>query len=166
MSERATGFRSRPTSSTRSGGASSNAAQLKVVRRSSKKLIKRERATRLAPLAILGGIVAVAVVFGVLLEQVVLAQSAFKLTRVRERLAAAEERHQELLLQAAKLESSDRIARFARDELGMVEPGPGEVQYLSADIYRSRKQTVANIAPAATDGRAGPPGRSVAAGGP
>lgn len=165
MSGRAPGSRSRATS-TRSAGASSDATQLKVVRRSSKKLIKRERATRLAPLAILGAIVAIAVVFGVLLEQVVLAQSAFKLTRVRERLAVAEERHQELLLQAAKLESSDRIARFAREDLGMVEPGPGDVQYLSADIFSFRRRSVANAGPAGGKGRAGSRGASVAAGGP
>jgi cell division protein FtsB len=162
MSGRATGSRSRPTSATRSP----EAAQLKVVRRSSKKLIKRERATRLAPLAILGGIVAIAIVFGVLLEQVVLAQSAFKLTRVRERLAVAEEHHQELLLQAAKLESSDRIARFARDELGMVEPAPGDVQYLSADIHPLRRRSLASIAPAEGDAKDESSGRSVAAGGP
>jgi cell division protein FtsB len=165
MSGRATGSGSRPASSTRPGGGSSDAAPLRVVRRGSKKLIKRERATRLAPLAILGAIVAVAVVFGVLLEQVVLAQSAFKLTRVRERLAVAEERHQELLLQAAKLESSDRISRFARDELGMIEPGPGDVQYLSADIRLGRRRSVAS-GPESGVGNGGPGDRSVAAGGP
>ncbi len=126
----------------------------------------RHRSRRLASVAIIGGIVAAAVVFGVLLEQVVLAQSAFKMSRVRERLAVAEERHQELLLNAAKLESSDRIERFARDELGMVEPDPGDVQYLSADIVRRGRRGVAVPPPAhATEGGA-PASGSVAAGGP
>ena len=165
MSGRATRSRSRPAPSSRAVDRSSNAAQLRVVRRGSKKLIKRDRATRLASLAILGAIVAIAVIFGVLLEQVVLAQSAFKLTRVRERLAVAEEHHQELLLQAAQLESSDRISRFARDQLGMIEPGPGDVQYLSADIRLGRRRAVASASQA---GGAGvqPGSRSVAAGGP
>lgn len=147
-------------------GAPAETARLKVVRRGSRKLIKRDRSRRLASLAILGGIVAIAVVFGVLLEQVVLAQSAFKMTRVRERLAEAEERHQELLLQAATLESSDRIERFARDELGMVEPGPGDVQYLSADIVLGSRRTAANTAPAKAGGGGRPPAGSVATGGP
>lgn len=165
MSGRATASGSRG-SSTRARSAPADTAQLKVVRRGSRKLIKRARSRRLASLAILGGIVAIAVVFGVLLEQVVLAQSAFKLTRVRERLAEAEENHQELLLQAAKLESSDRIERFARDELGMVDPAPGDVQYLSADIVPGARRSVANTAPRRASASLRPPAGSAAAGGP
>jgi cell division protein FtsL len=119
----------------RTPGGGADGPQLQVVRRGSRKLIKRSRSRRLVPFALFGGILTLAVVFGVLLEQVVLAQSAFKLASVREEVVEAEARHQKLLLEAAELESSDRIEQFARKELGMVNPAPGQVQYLSADIY-------------------------------
>jgi hypothetical protein len=84
--------------------------------------------------AIACGIGVLAVVFAVLLEQVVLAQSAFKMAGIRERLVAAETRHHELLLDAAKLESSDRIERYARDVLGMVKPQQSTLNYIVADV--------------------------------
>lgn len=104
---------------------------LQLVRRRSRTLVHR-RAGPFAPLVIVGGIVAAAIVFGVLLEQVVLAQSAFKLADLRSRLAAQERRHEALLLDAAKLESPDRIERYARDQLGMVEPAG--VEYVVAKV--------------------------------
>lgn len=79
-----------------------------------------------------GGLVAGALVALVLLEQVVLAQSAFRLARVRAELARAEERHEELLLEAARLESPDRIERVARRELGMTDPQG--LDYILADV--------------------------------
>jgi cell division protein FtsL len=89
----------------------------------------------MVPVVIISVIAVFAVVVGVLLEQVVLAQSAFKLARVRERLVAEEERHQDLLLEATRLESSDRIERYAREVLGMVEAHPGVTNYLVADVH-------------------------------
>jgi cell division protein FtsB len=83
-------------------------------------------------MVIVGAIVAVTLVFGVLLEQVVLAQSAFKLAHVRERFVAAERKQEELRLEAARLESPARIERYARDVLGMVSPQ--QVTYIVADI--------------------------------
>ena len=79
---------------------------------------------------LLGG----AIVAGVLLEQVTLAQSAFELAEIREDLVAAETRHEELLLEAANLDSATRIERFARNSLGMVEPAPGSIEYIVADV--------------------------------
>jgi cell division protein FtsL len=109
---------------------------LRLVRRKrrSRKLIKRSPTRRLAPLAIIGSIAIAATIFAVLLEQVVLAQSAFDLTSVRERMARAEARHEELLLEAARLDSSARIERYAREALGMVNPEPANVQYIVADV--------------------------------
>jgi cell division protein FtsL len=128
------------STTTRSTGDDGKRPPLQVIRRGSRNLIKRSQSRRLVPFVLLGGILALAVVFAVLLEQVVLAQSAFKLASVREQVADAEARHQKLLLEAAKLESSDRIEQFARAELGMVDPSPDQVEYVSADIFpRARR---------------------------
>jgi cell division protein FtsB len=95
----------------------------------------RSRSRRTVHVVIVSSIAVFAVVVGVLLEQVVLAQSAFKLARVRERLVAQEQRHQDLLLEATRLEGSDRIERYARDVLGMVESKPQSTNYLVADVH-------------------------------
>ena len=79
---------------------------------------------------LLGG----AIVVGVLLEQVTLAQSAFELAEMRQDLVAAEARHEELLLESANLDSAARIERYARTSLGMVDPAPGSVEYIVADV--------------------------------
>lgn len=107
---------------------------LRLVRRRSRKLIRRGFSTKLAPTAIIAAIGVAAVVIGVLLEQVVLAQSAFKLAKVRQEVIAAEAEHQELLLEATKLGSPGRIERYAIEELGMVKPAPAQVDYVVADI--------------------------------
>jgi cell division protein FtsL len=116
---------------------------LRVVRRKSRNLLVRGESRRLAPVVIVSAIVVMAVVVGVLLEQVVLAQSAFKLAQIRESVVAAEEKHQDLLLEAAKLESTDRIERYAREVLGMVEPDPALVNYLIADVHTGDRFRVA-----------------------
>ena len=79
---------------------------------------------------LLGG----AIVMGVLLEQVVLAQSAFELAKLRKDMVAAEAKHEELLLEAARMDSATRIERYARRSLGMVDPAPGSVEYIVADV--------------------------------
>ena len=111
----------------------SSSRPLRVVRKKTRGLIKRAGGRRLAPTALIGAILAGAIVVGVLLEQVVLAQSAFKLAKIRTEVAAAEELHQELLLEAARLESPGRIERVARQDLLMVEP-TGMPEYIVADI--------------------------------
>jgi cell division protein FtsL len=109
---------------------------LRLVRRKrrARTLIKRSVTRRLAPLAIVGAIAIAATIFAVLLEQVVLAQSAFDLASVRERITRAEARHEELLLEAARLDSSARIESYARGTLGMIDPEPMNVQYIVADV--------------------------------
>ena len=123
---------SRASQARRSGRA--RTPHLEVVRRKSRNLMVRSESRRMVPVVIISGIAVFAVVVGVLLEQVVLAQSAFKLERVRERLVAEEERNQDLLLEATRLEGSDRIERYAREVLGMVEAKPGVTNYITADV--------------------------------
>jgi cell division protein FtsB len=83
-------------------------------------------------LVIVGVIAVVAIIAGVLLEQVVLAQSAYKLQAMNKRLSAAEARQEELLADMALLESPGRIERYARDNLGMV--APTNVEYVVAKV--------------------------------
>lgn len=126
----------------RSGDAS---ARSTVVRRRSRSLIRRSSGTSFAPLALLSAICVAAVVFGVLLEQVILAQSAFKLARVRRQMAAAEARNQELTLEVTKLSSPSRIERYARTALGMVEPA--RVSYIVAGLGSADRRVARHTAP-------------------
>jgi cell division protein FtsB len=82
-----------------------------------------------------------AIVVGVLLEQVVLAQSAFKLEAINTRLSAAETKQEELLADMAQLESPGRIERYARERLGMIEPT--SVEYIVAKVRMSTSNRVA-----------------------
>ena len=107
---------------------------LRLVRRRSRRLIHRGFSRKLAPTAIVATIGVVTVVIGVLLEQVVLAQSAFKLAKIRQQVVEVEAEHQELLLEATKLGSPGRIEKYAMEELGMVKPKPSEVDYVVADV--------------------------------
>lgn len=88
----------------------------------------------MAPRVIAGAIVALALVFGVLLEQIVLAQSAFRLSEVRERLVVAEEKYEKLMHEAVLLDNPARIERIARQRLGMVEPDPAMQKFVVARI--------------------------------
>jgi cell division protein FtsL len=106
--------------------------KLKVVRRNKRGLIKRGSQRRIAPFLVLGGIFVVGIVFAILLAQVVLAQSGFEMARLREQTVKAEARHAELVLQAARLGSAERIERVAIEELGMVHPT--RVEYIVADV--------------------------------
>lgn len=118
--------------------------ELKVVRRrQNPKLIKRTGARRLAPFTILAVIAIGAIIAAILLEQVVLAQSAFKLTHIRQELAKAEEDREVLMLEAAKLDSAARIERYARENLGMVDPSPNNVRYIVANIPNRKLDNLA-----------------------
>lgn len=108
---------------------------LRLIRRRSRSLIRRGPQTRMAPLAALAAIFVAVLVFGVLLEQVILAQSAFELAHIRQRTAAAEARNQELLLEMTRLQSPARIEGYARRWLGMVDPT--SIEYVVADIGAS-----------------------------
>ena len=103
-----------------------------MVRRRSRSLIKRSGARRSAPLAIIGVITVVAIIAGVLITQVVLAQSAYTLQEINKKLTQAEAHQEELLAQMALLESPGRIERYARTNLGMVEPTT--IEYIVANV--------------------------------
>ncbi len=134
--------------------------KLHVVRKKrSRSLIKRGDARRYAPIVIVAAIVAGAVIFGVLMEQIVLAQSAFKLSDLNKKMSAAESRHEELLFEAARLESPGRIERYARTKLGMVDPPV--VNYIVAAVhtkapsspaFRTRPEDLSTTGQAAADG--------------
>jgi cell division protein FtsL len=110
----------------------SKPVHLRPVRRCSRSLVRRGRVSRYAPLAVLSTICVAAVVFAVLLEQVILAQSAFKLSRIRQEITSAEAENQELLLEITNLQNPGRVERYAREELGMVEPA--RLEYIVADV--------------------------------
>lgn len=133
--------------------------QLRVVRRRGRSLIKRSGSRRTAPWLIISVIAVVAIVAGVLLEQVVLAQSAFKLDAINERLEASEERQEELLAEMAELESPGRIERYARAHLGMV--APTTVEYI---VARVRVPGDDRLAQALESGELRPPGSASAVG--
>lgn len=114
-------------------------AELQVVqRRRSRNLVKKSEERRSVSLYIGLALFAGAVIAAILLEQVVLAQSAFHLSDLRKELQVAEEKHEALVLEAAKLDSSARIERYARENLGMIDPGPGGVQYIVAKIKQPK----------------------------
>lgn len=115
---------------------------LHVVRKKrARSLIARTDARRYAPAIIIAAIIAGAVIFGVLMEQIVLAQSAFKLSDLNKKMDAAESRHEELLFQAARLESPGRIERYARTRLGMVDPPT--INYIVAAVHHGSKPATA-----------------------
>lgn len=125
MSARASQLKRQAPSDTR--------GQLRLVRRrKDRRLIKRSAQRRIAPMVVLLLIMFAATVFTVVLEQVMLAQSGFQMSRLRQEITEAETRYGELVLTAAKLGSSERIERVAMERLGMVYPE--QVQYIVADV--------------------------------
>lgn len=122
-------------------------ADLRVIRRRGRSLIKRSGSRRTAPWFIVAIITVGSVVAGVLLEQVVLAQSAFKLQEMDKRLAQAETRQEELLAEMAELESPGRIERYARNYLGMVDPS--SIEYIVARVRTGTDNRLADALNAA-----------------
>lgn len=112
--------------------ASTKPSELRVVRRRGRSLIKRSGARKSAPLTIIGVIAVVAIIAGVLITQVVLAQSAYTLQEINKKLTQAEAHQEELLAEMALLESPGRIERYARTNLGMVPPTT--IEYIVADV--------------------------------
>jgi cell division protein FtsL len=84
---------------------------------------------------VLGGVMLVTLLIAtVLLEQVLMAQSAFKLEEIRRRTERAETRHQELVLEVTQLENKGRIEQYAVDMLGMRAADATTSEYMVADI--------------------------------
>lgn len=86
----------------------------------------------MAPVAVFGVACVVLLVFAILVERVLLAQSAFELDRLQTKLTAAQNAREVVLLETATLESPARIERYARDTLGMVEAE--EPRYIAANL--------------------------------
>jgi cell division protein FtsL len=123
------------SSQVRSSRAGAARPDLKVVgRRGRRGLIQRADSRRFAPAVVAAVLLVGALIFAVLLEQVVLAQSAFEVARLTKQVDAAQERHQALLVKWAGLQSQGRIEHYARTKLGMVDPPPGDIQYIVANV--------------------------------
>lgn len=97
----------------------------------------------MAPVVVIGAILVAATIFTVLLEQVVLAQTGFKMAQLREEMAKAESEHAKLVLKAARLSSSERIEKVAVDQLGMVQPKPEQIRYVVANVRVREDQYLA-----------------------
>ena len=110
---------------------------LRVVGRRLPRGAKKGEERRSWSVLIGGGIVAIAIIGVILLEQVVLVQSSFNLSDLRKQLEAAEARHEVLVLEASQLDSSARIERYARENLGMINPS--SVEYIVADIKQPKR---------------------------
>ena len=90
----------------------------------------RARRRRARRLVVLGGVLVAVALFGVVAFHVVLTQGQLDLQHLQTRAAAASVREQQLRLEAARLESPERVVDDAR-RLGMVPPA--SVRYLSPD---------------------------------
>lgn len=119
-------------SSVRTAKPAARRHQLRVVRTRKRGLIKRGASRRVAPIIALASILIVATVFAVVLEQIVLAQTGFKMDTLRREIVAAESEHARLVLKVAKLSSKERIEQVAIQQLGMVQPQ--QVEYIVANV--------------------------------
>ena len=88
----------------------------------------RARRRRARRLVVLSGVLAAAALFGVVAFHVVLTQGQLDLQHLQTRASAASVREQQLRLEAARLESPERVVADAR-HLGMVPPS--SVRYLT-----------------------------------
>ena len=94
---------------------------------------------------VIGGVILVALLIAtVLLEQVLMAQSAFKLEEIRRRTERAETRNQELVLEVTHLGNRSRIEEYARTQLGMAETNAATSEYMVADIEVSADTRLAH----------------------
>ncbi|MDQ3772698.1 MAG: hypothetical protein M3343_11515 [Actinomycetota bacterium] len=109
-------------------------ADLRIVRRKRRGLIQRSASRRVTPVVIAGAIVVALLIATVLLEQVLMAQSAFKLEEIRQRIDKAEGKKQELVLEVTRLENNGRIDEYARRQLGMIETDAATSEYMVASI--------------------------------
>lgn len=113
-------------------------AALRVVGEGRRPHLKPHR--RVSPLVVLAVACVLGTVALVMVERVMLAQSAFELTRLMERVEAADERRSELAFEVARRENPGRIERYARTELGMVDPDPATIEYIVADVTQRRAE--------------------------
>ena len=117
----------------------------------------RARRRRARRLVVLGGVLVAVAMFGVVAFHVVLTQGQLDLQHLQARAAAASVREQQLRLEAARLESPERVVDDAR-RLGMVPPS--SVRYLSPD---GRAPSATPTPPPPTAGPKTSPGLSTGA---
>jgi cell division protein FtsL len=86
------------------------------------RVVAPRRRLRTGPTVVLGGMLAFAIAFGLVVAQTELVQGQQELDRLDRRIADATREQQELRLQVAELESPARIAAAATRDLGMVPP--------------------------------------------
>jgi hypothetical protein len=91
-------------------------------------LTARARRLRARRLVVLGGVAAAAMLFGIVAFHVVLTQSQLNIQHLQTRAQSAALREQQLRLEAARLESPERVVDDAK-RLGMVPPA--SVRYLT-----------------------------------
>ena len=117
--------------------------------------LKRNGKHRLSAVVLLAGgvILAGAVIFGLVLVNIFLAQSSFRLSDLQGRVAEQEARHRQLRLEVAKAEAPERIAQTAA-ELGLQAPGKQEY-ILGPAAIRAGRQAGDGVS-LATEGAASP----------
>jgi len=86
------------------------------------RVVAPRRRLRTGPTVVLGGLLAFAIAFGLVVAQTELVQGQQQLDRLDQRVADATREHQELRLHVAELESPERIVAAATRDLGMVPP--------------------------------------------
>ena len=111
-------------------------AALRVVGDKSAAVLRPRR--RISPLVVVAVLCVLGTIALVLVERVMLAQSAFEMTSLMKQVEAADERRSELTFEVARRENPGRIEHYARTELGMVDPDPATIQYIVADVAPRR----------------------------
>ena len=98
-------------------------------------------------LVVLGAALTVALAFGVVASQVIVAQNQDRLDKLNRRLDTAQTRYERLRYQVAELESPERIVAAAQDRLGMVEPA--KVNYVApvASNHTAAEEADVTVAP-------------------
>lgn len=113
---------------TATGARSAAAAPARRRRQDELEVLPRTPGRGVRVLAVLGMVLAFAVVFGLVAFHAVLAAQQDQLDRARADVAEARAQHADLRLEVATLSSPERIVSVAEQRLGMVQPR--EVAYL------------------------------------
>jgi cell division protein FtsL len=113
--------RPNPRGGARTGARSprpSRDAQLRVVPKPRARSARQSRRALVTVCVVL----TVALAFGVVASQVIVAQNQNRLDKLNRRLDTAQTRYERLRYQLAELESRERVVATAHERLGMVEP--------------------------------------------
>lgn len=117
------------------------------------RVVEPPRRPRLRPgrVGTIAGVLLFAALFGLVAFQTVLIKAQAQIDTLGNKVAAQEERHRDLGLQLAELQSPERVIDAAKERLGMIEPGSVEFLRPSADDdARSAYDPDAGSSPPAT----------------